>query len=189
MVRGRAIFQGYLFETVTELSVAFSQFLDISRNYGCPFQEIFRNFRNYGPDFHSIYGIMTLKCTRIYGIMGINFSGKMARPELWPRFSFDLRNYDPKMHQNLRNYGYQFFGQNGTSPSENRSRYPPPEAKVCLIWIFSRNLMTSHIQMSGYVRKNFCCSVKDCMIIHEHTNLEDKKEIKKHVTNMRKFIQ
>ena len=34
---------------------------------------------NNGPDFHSIYGIMTLKSTRIYGIMGTNFSGKMAR--------------------------------------------------------------------------------------------------------------
>ena len=47
-------------------------------------------------------------------------------PELWPRFSFDLQNYDPKTHENLRNYGHQFFGQNGTSPSDNRSRYPPP---------------------------------------------------------------
>ena len=39
-----------------------------------------RNFRNYGPDFHSIYGTMTLKSTRTYGITGTNFSGKMARP-------------------------------------------------------------------------------------------------------------
>ena len=44
------------------------------------FSVIFRNFRNYGPDFHSNYGIMTLKSTRIYGIMGTDFSGKMARP-------------------------------------------------------------------------------------------------------------
>ena len=40
----------------------------------------FHNFRNYGPDFHLIYGIMILKFTRIYGIKGTNFSGKMARP-------------------------------------------------------------------------------------------------------------
>ena len=91
MVRGRAIFYGYFFETVTELWVSFSQFLDISRNYGCPFQGIFDNFRNYGP-----------------------------------RYSFDLWNYDPKIHQNLRNYGYQFLGQNGTSPSHNRLSTPPP---------------------------------------------------------------
>ena len=32
------------------------------------------------PDIHSIRGIMGLKSTRIYGIMGNNFSGKMARP-------------------------------------------------------------------------------------------------------------
>ena len=63
-----------------ELWVAFSQFLDIKRNYGCTFQGIFHNFRNYGPDFHSMYGIMTLKSTRIYGIIGTNFSGTMARP-------------------------------------------------------------------------------------------------------------
>ena len=80
MVRGRAIFKGYFFQTVTDSRVSFSQFVDISRNYGCPFQGIFHNFRNYGPHFHSIYGIMTLKSTRIYGIMGTNFSGKMARP-------------------------------------------------------------------------------------------------------------
>ena len=50
------------------------------RNYGCPFQGIIHNFRNHGPDLHSIYGIMTLKSTIIYGIMSTNFSGKMARP-------------------------------------------------------------------------------------------------------------
>ena len=46
-------------------------------------------------------------------------------PELWPKHLFDLWNYGPKIHQNLRNYGYQFFGQNGTSPSHNRLSYPP----------------------------------------------------------------
>ena len=45
-----------------------------------PFQGTFHNFQNYGPDFHSICGIMALKSTRIYGIMGTIFSGKMARP-------------------------------------------------------------------------------------------------------------
>ena len=91
VVRGHAIFWGYFFQTITELWVSFSQFFDISRNYGCPFQGIFHNFRNYGPDIYSICGIMALK-----------------------------------IHQNLRNYGYQFFGQNGTSPSHNRLSYPPP---------------------------------------------------------------
>ena len=77
VVRGRAIFGGTFFKPL--------------RNYGCPFQGIFHNFRNYGPDIYSICGIMALK-----------------------------------IHQNLRNYGYQFFGQNGTSPSHNRLSYPPP---------------------------------------------------------------
>ena len=67
-------------QTVTELWVSFSNFSTISRNYGCSFQESFHNFRNYGPYFHSICGIMALKSIRIYGFMGINFSGKMARP-------------------------------------------------------------------------------------------------------------
>ena len=57
-----------------------SQFFDILRDYGCPFPGIFHNLRNYGPDIYSICGIMALKSTRIYGIMGTNFSGKMARP-------------------------------------------------------------------------------------------------------------
>ena len=77
MVRGRAIFKGYFFQTVTELWVSSSQVLNISR---CPFRGTFHNFQNYGPYFHAIYGIMTLESTRIYGIIGTNFSGKMARP-------------------------------------------------------------------------------------------------------------
>ena len=48
---GTCHFLGVLFQTVTELWVPFSQFLDISRNYGCPFQGIFDNFRNYGPRY------------------------------------------------------------------------------------------------------------------------------------------
>ena len=71
MVRGRAIFWGTFFKPLRNYGYLF---------YGCPFQDIFQIFRNYGPDFHSIYGIMTLKSTRTYGIMGTNFSGKMARP-------------------------------------------------------------------------------------------------------------
>ena len=46
---------------------------------GCPFHGIFHNFRNYGPDIYSIYGIMALKSTGIYGIMGTDFSSKVAR--------------------------------------------------------------------------------------------------------------
>ena len=80
VVRGRAIFQGYFFQTITEFWVSFSQFFDISRNYGCPFQGIFHNFRNYGPDTYSICGIMALESTRIHGIMCTDFLGEMARP-------------------------------------------------------------------------------------------------------------
>ena len=69
-----------LFQTITELWESFLLFFDISRNNGCPFQGIFHNFRNYGPDIYSICEIVALKSTRIYGIMGTNFSGKMARP-------------------------------------------------------------------------------------------------------------
>ena len=79
VVRGRAIFRGTFFQTVTELWVSFSHFLDISRNYGRSFQGIFHNLRKYGPDIYSICGIMALKPTRINGIMGTKFSGKMAR--------------------------------------------------------------------------------------------------------------
>ena len=61
------------------MGIIFTFFL-ISRNYGCPFQGIFHNFRNNGPDIYSISRIMVLKSTRIYGIMGTNFSGEMARP-------------------------------------------------------------------------------------------------------------
>ena len=80
VVRGRAIFRGTFFQTITELWVSFQQFFDISRNYGCPFQEIFHNCRNFGPDIYSICGIMALTSTRIYGIMGADFLDKMARP-------------------------------------------------------------------------------------------------------------
>ena len=69
---GTLHFQGVFFQTVTELWVSFSQFSDISRNYGCPFQGIFYNFRNY---FHSICGIVALKSTRIYEIMRTIFFG------------------------------------------------------------------------------------------------------------------
>ena len=90
VVRGRAIFQGYFFQTISELWVSFSQSFDISRNDGCPFQGILHNFRNYGPDIYSICGFVALKSTRIYGIMGTNFSAKMARPP-----SHNMLSYPP----------------------------------------------------------------------------------------------
>ena len=77
---GTCHFRGTFFKALAELWISFSQFFDISRNYVCPFQGIFHNFRNYGPDICSICGTLALKSTRIYGIMGTNFSGKMARP-------------------------------------------------------------------------------------------------------------
>ena len=77
---GTCHFYGYFFHIITELWVSFSQFFEISRNYGCPFQGIFHNFPNYAPDTNSICEIMALKSTRIYGIMGTDSLGKMARP-------------------------------------------------------------------------------------------------------------
>ena len=64
------------------------------------------------------------------GIMGVLFRRFFVISGIMAQIFIRLRNNDPKMHQNLRNYGYQFFGQNGTSPSENRSRYPPPPETV-----------------------------------------------------------
>ena len=78
-VQGNTIFK-VLFQTVTELWVSLSQIFGILLNYECPFQGIFHDFQNYGSDFGSICRIMPLKSTRIYGIMGTNFSGKMAGP-------------------------------------------------------------------------------------------------------------
>ena len=77
---GTCHFQEYFFQTVMGLWVSFSQFLDIERNYGCPFQGILHHYQNYGPDFPSICGIMALKPTRIYGIMGTSFCGKWHGP-------------------------------------------------------------------------------------------------------------
>ena len=54
-----------IFRHFTELLLSFSRDFD--------------NFRNYGPDIY-ICGGMALKSTRIYVIMGANFSGKVARP-------------------------------------------------------------------------------------------------------------
>ena len=84
----------------------------------------------------------------------VPFSGDFSEfPELWPRFSFDLRNYDPKIHQNLRNYGYQFYEQNGTSPSDDRSRYPPPpelgqKTLGLFLGILDKNLRTNNLVSS-----------------------------------------
>ena len=70
----------------------------------------------------------------------VSFSGDFSPfPESCPIFSFDLRNYDPKILQNSGNYGYQFFGQNGTSPSEIGRDTPPPRevfpSRLKTLWI------------------------------------------------------
>ena len=40
--------------------------------------------------------------------------------------SFDLQNYGPEMLQNSLNYGYESFGQNGMSLSDEiRDTFPP----------------------------------------------------------------
>ena len=44
VVRGRAIFKGYFFQTVTELWVSFSQFLDISQFLETLFRELWVPF-------------------------------------------------------------------------------------------------------------------------------------------------
>ena len=59
--------------------VSISQFLDISRNYGCPFQGIF-DIPELWPIHSFDCRIMALKSTRIYGIVGTDFAGKMASP-------------------------------------------------------------------------------------------------------------
>ena len=77
---GTCHFLGVLFSNHYGIMGIIFTIFDISREYGCPFQRIFHNFRNYGPEIYSICGIMALKSARIYGIMSTNFSGKMARP-------------------------------------------------------------------------------------------------------------
>ena len=77
---GTCHFLGVLFSNHYGIMGIIFTIFDISRSYGCPFQGIFHNFRNYGLDIYSICGIMALKSTRIYGIMGTNFSGEMVRP-------------------------------------------------------------------------------------------------------------
>ena len=75
----------------------------------------FKPLRNYGYHFHNFL--------TFHGIMGVLFRGFFI---MSGRYLFNLWNYGPKIQQNLRNYGYQSFGQNGTSPSHNRLSYPPP---------------------------------------------------------------
>ena len=79
MVRGRAMYKGTFSDRYGIMGIN-SQFLETSRNYGCPCQGIIHNFQNYGPGFHSICISMALKSTRIYGIMSTDVSGKMAHP-------------------------------------------------------------------------------------------------------------
>ena len=59
--------------------------------------------------------------------MGVLFRGFFVISGILAQIFIRFTKLDPKIHQNLPNYRNQFFGQNGTSPSENRSRYPPPE--------------------------------------------------------------
>ena len=81
-VRGTGMchFLGVLFSNHYLIMGIIFTIFDIARNHGCPFQGIFHDFRIYAPDIHSICGIMALKFTRIYGIIGTNFSREMARP-------------------------------------------------------------------------------------------------------------
>ena len=75
---------------------------------------------------------------------------------------FDLWNYGPKIHQNLRNYGYQFLGQNGTSPSHNGLSYPPPPLRAHLKWgpsIFSE--LTAVATVVNQIEHKNCTVVKD----------------------------
>ena len=76
----------------------------------------------------------------------MSFSGDFSLfPELWSRYLFILWNYCPKIHPNLWNYGYHFFGQNGTSLSHNRlsSPTPPPPETLHLHYIYT--IFTLHL--------------------------------------------
>ena len=85
-----------------------------------------------------------------YGIMGIIFTifdisrnyrcpfqGFFIIYGIMAQIFIQLWNYGPKIHQNLRNYEYQFFGQNGTSPSHNRLSYSPEQQihDTCLSYL------------------------------------------------------
>ena len=80
VVRGHAIFRGTFLKPLRNHGYHFHSFFYFSRNYGCPFLGIFHHFRNYDLYVYSICEIMARKSTRIYGIMGTNFSGKWHVP-------------------------------------------------------------------------------------------------------------
>ena len=79
MVRGRAIFKGTFFKPLRNYGYHFHNFFTFHGIMGVLFRGFFIIY-GIGPHIYSICGIMALKSTRIYGIMGTNLSGKMARP-------------------------------------------------------------------------------------------------------------
>ena len=115
----------------------------------------------------------------------VSFSGDFSKfTELWPRFSFDFRNYDPKIHQNLRNYGYQFFGQNGTSPSDDRSRYPPPPRVKSFSWMDICYRLAVHRSSSN---EKFCMSSHRTLAIFDNHYLDCVHTMPEHFENGEKI--
>ena len=79
MVWGRAIFRSTFSNSYGIMSIYFTIYRHLTELW-VPFSGDFLDFPELWPRFSFDYGIMTLKSTRIYGIMGTNFSGKTARP-------------------------------------------------------------------------------------------------------------
>ena len=73
-------FRVTFFKPLRNYGYHFHNFLTFHGTMGVLFRGFFHNFRNYGSDIYSICGILALIFSRIYGIMGTNFSGKMVRP-------------------------------------------------------------------------------------------------------------
>ena len=79
VVRGRAIFRDTVFKPLPNYGYHFHNFQTPHRSMGVSPGD-FPQLPDLWPRFPSICGIMALKSTRIYGIVGTNFLGKMASP-------------------------------------------------------------------------------------------------------------
>ena len=106
--------------------------------------------------FSNGYGIMGIFFTifRLLAELCVTFSGNSSEfPKLRPRFSFDLHNYSGimalKILQNLRNCGYQSFGKNGTSLSDDKSRCPPPSPWKCAYKKKGSSLCSRQVEKKG----------------------------------------
>ena len=77
----------------------------------------FKPLRNYGSHFHNFL--------TFHGIMGVFFRGFFIISGIMAQYSIcGIMALESTI--NSQNFGYRFFGQNGTSPSRNTLSYPPP---------------------------------------------------------------